>query len=597
MIIKPGLGAAITCCLIAAQALPGYATVTPATEGVTASAASGSSGKITFYLPMDRPEKAAKRMLRKVSDPHHRLYRHFLSRAQIRARYGAHPSDVTQVQHSAASAGMSASLDGTGVFMRVRGTVPQMQDWISGRIAQQTEALRPDTKTVQKLIASSATSGALPDSVAAVSRGFIPIFVKLKTYSAVRSLQAESEPLQPNLGTYVGGCRAAKKTDTYSFEQLFQAYGTDKLDRSRATGEVSRMAIIAAGSGYSSNALRQSARCFDTHGRTFKRYPVDGMVGALPEGDEGNLDTQVAQAVMPAGSTISVVESGGIPTWFLAWAQAFNLPKRPDAVSMSYGMCEPAFAQLGMTPPMVKVFDATLVRLGLAGTTSAASSGDDGSSGCMQTLQETQLAVEYPASSPFITGVGGSRLVLQPDNTRRSELVWHDVNRTMQIGGKTLPVPTSGGGGGNSILYGRPWWQNSVTTGESVRTVPDVAMHGSFGPGWAVWFTPAAAAAAIGVPEGGFFAVAGTSAASPFFASNTAVLAAIERRRSRPSFGHIAPALYELSLRGKSIYDITRGNNNLYDQTCCRAGVGYDRASGIGAPAFNVLTHRLPAPG
>jgi kumamolisin len=328
------------------------------------------------------------------------------------------------------------------------------------------------------------------------------------------------------------------------------------------------------------------------------------MIGNLPESDEGDLDTQMAQAVLPPGSTATVIETAPIAgTWFIPWAAAFGLERRPDAVTMSYGLCEPSTGDFFLARPMRRLLDSALVRLGLVGTTAAASSGDDGSSDCVEsaggaTPESVAPAVDYPGSSPYITSVGGSRIVLRRNNSRRTEVTWRDVDRTMVVNGETVAAPTSGGGGGVSVLYDQPWWQADAGIRHRGRTTPDIAMHASFGPGWPVFITGAGQRASASPAPGGFYAIAGTSASSPFFASNVAVFAAMQRRAGEPAFGHIAPALYDAALRSpKAVYDITRTSNDLYGVGCCEAKKGYDLASGFGAPNFDVFPWLLPPVG
>ncbi|MFN8125847.1 MAG: S53 family serine peptidase [Candidatus Nanopelagicales bacterium] len=549
------------------------------------------NARVTFSLIMNRPEAAARKKLRAVSDPRSSAYRHFPGRDRIRTRYGADPHDLRVVTRSAKAAGLTPVVDPTGLFVRVTGRVSALEPWLGHEILVTTTIQPFDSRSVQRTRLFLLAHTTPPPALSGVVRSVVPFWVKLTTYTAVSSQQLR--PVAPNRGTYIGGCRAAQRENTYSFDQLASAYGTDELRHDQAVAKASRMAIIASGEGFGRRSLRHSARCFDVPGRSFTRIHVPGMTGNLPEGGEGDLDTQVAQAVMPRGSMISVIESPPVMgTYYLAWAAAFGLKKLPDAVSQSYGICESLLDQNLMIPEVRLLTDAVLVRLGLAGTTATSSAGDDGSSGCYEGDKTTPAAVEYPTSSPYITSVGGSRIVLDRRNERRNEVVWHDVNRTMVVHGKTAPVPTSGGGGGRSTLYDRPWYQRGPWQ-STTRTVPDLAMHASFGPGWPVYLSRPAAQQ-FGARTRGFYAVAGTSASSPYFASNVALLAAGQRLAGLPPYGHVAPALYPLARRHRAaFFDITTTTNDLYDVGCCDAHRGYDLASGLGAPNFDVFPRWL----
>ena len=119
------------------------------------------------------------------------------------------------------------------------------------------------------------------------------------------------------------------------------------------------------------------------------------------------------------------------------------------------------------------LLDALLVRLGLTGVSLIASAGDFGSTCNGQPVP----GVAWPASSPYLTAVGGSRLVLNAANqhsTRSSE-------RPVAVAEQRR-----GAGGGAHL----PCRRGPPTSGLSVpgrrRSVPDVAAHASMLPGWPV---------------------------------------------------------------------------------------------------------------
>ncbi|MCB0919764.1 MAG: S8 family serine peptidase [Actinobacteria bacterium] len=534
----------------------------PATATATATEANGSE-VITFYYGMQRPEEQALAALVYASDPESGSYREFPSRGRIADRYGARAKDVRTLRRSAARSGLSVSLDDTGVFARVTGTVDSMSDWLG-------EPIQRQASEDGSLVLYQA-EGTPPEEVSSVVQEVVQYYVTLDTATAT----AAREPLDPqNEGRYIGGCEAAKEVNTYSFAQLQKAYGSPKGSQRREVGARTRLAIIADGSGYRDESLQAAADCFGTHGRSFKRVPIEGMTGDLPEGGEGDLDTQMAQSILPPGSKVKVIEASGYEADFLTWAKAFSLRQLPDAVTLSYGSCE---TQAGGTAQRA-VTDSVLLRLGLAGTTATASSGDSGSSACFDPdAQEgpKHLAVNYPASSPNITAVGGSRIILKPHNKRKREVVWN-------LGGS----PKWGGGGGQSHYYARPWWQPRGMTGSARRTLPDIAMHASNAPGWAVYVGDDV----LQSEPAGFIPVGGTSASSPLFASSVAIFAAKQRRAGLPAYGHIAPSLYAArSVAPNTIYDIRSGTNDLFHKGCCVAKRGYDQASGLGAPNLDKL--------
>ncbi|MCH9815410.1 MAG: hypothetical protein K0U64_03015 [Actinomycetia bacterium] len=526
---------------VAVLAASGLSVQSTQAAGPSVGMAADSDDVITFYYGLKRKEGKAKKRLIEVSDPDRVSYRNFVDRSLLAKRYGARKSAKQGLKRSARNAGLKFSLDTTGVFARVTGTVAKMQAW-----------------TGQQIISST---GVIADGVtvyAAQGDGLAPGTKKF-VREAVPAYQEQtgvvSSSLPKNSGTWMDGCKAAKGTGAYSYAQLNKAYGQLAGPNNRKIGKRTTMAILASSDGYSDANLARAAKCFGTPGRTFNRVATDGVHSALPAGDEGDLDTQVAQAILPKGSTVYYLE--GLPfvaLTFVVWAKVLDLPALPQTASYSYGLCEPK--QLDI---VVKLVDSVLLRLGLAGVSAMASSGDDGSSDCGPATKK--LAVDYPSSSPYMTSVGGSLIKLNSDNTRRTEVVWNQGER----GGS--------GGGGQSILAKRPWWQ--AGNGSKMRTTPDISANAAPAPGWAVYTVD-------GQGGSSWKGVGGTSASSPFFASVMAVMAAKEAKQGRPAFGFLNPALYDMP--ESAIYDITRGNNELYNPKCCKATVGYDWASGLGAP-------------
>lgn len=555
---------------------------------VTATALTKSSpvpprAKVTFYTGIKRSEGAARNMLEAVSDPDSDSYREFLSRKDIRRDYGADRKALKKVRKSAESYGLTLDLDATGVFAAVSGRASRMSRWLNAPLRKQRGSI---DGLAAVLIQTRATH---PPGLKKYVQGFVGQDIQAKVVSSV-SAQATPEP--PYSGVNEGtprGClpKAVPELSkyAYSYNQLRTAYGIDQLPAGKQVGKATRVAILAQGDGFSNDALVGSANCFNLPAMSFKRVATPGLRGQLPEGGEGDLDVQVVQSVLPAGSTVHVIESPGFDLrFFPTWATAFGLKHRPDVITTSYGVCEQQ-AKQQMPPGSRGLTEAVLVRLGLSGTSTFSAAGDRGSTDCINNTTgrgSKSLAVDYPASSRYVTSVGGTRLTVSADNKRTQEVVWNSQAAQPPVGPQDV-----GGGGGTSELYGRPWWQPRSLTKSGMRTVPDVAAHAANGPGW-VLFTGTGADLSANL-------VGGTSAATPFTAAAVGVIAATERRDGQSPFGLIQPALYEMySQHPEVVHDVTVGSNDLFDKGCCSATVGYDKASGLGAPKFEEWYQRLP---
>lgn len=253
-------------------------------------------------------------------------------------------------------------------------------------------------------------------------------------------------------------------------------------------------------------------------------------------------------------------------------------------MSISYGECERSVRGRHAPPSEragANLMDAMLVRLGLAGVSSFAAAGDFGSTCNGQPFP----GVAWPASSPFLTAVGGTRLRLNAANERREEVVWNDTPWTSAEAGG------GAGGGGYSAVSKRPPFQVQAPFAPAIpattrRAVPDVSAHASMFPGWPV------------VLAGHWELDGGTSAATPLIAGAFAALSARERALGQPPLGPVNGLLYELEENHPSdFYDVVAGDN-AYDPKVpgYSAAPGYDLASGLGVPDFSSLLEALPPP-
>jgi subtilase family serine protease len=182
------------------------------------------------------------------------------------------------------------------------------------------------------------------------------------------------------------------------------------------------------------------------------------------------------------------------------------------------------------------------------GVAITASTGDSG------------YGVEWPASSPYVTAVGGTTLTVS-GNTYVSESAWVD------------------GGSGCSSVESQPAWQAGLGSC-STRSVADVAADADPNTGAAVYDSVPYTGSA------GWFQVGGTSLSSPIIAS----VYALAGNTSTITDGSTPYA----SLGTKALHDVTNGSNGSCGSYLCNAGPGYDGPTGVGTP--NGVTAFSPAP-
>ena len=271
----------------------------------------------------------------------------------------------------------------------------------------------------------------------------------------------------------------------------------------------------------------------------------------------------------------------------------FQTDDLAQAGSASFGICEifPA------TDGSLTTDDEIFARAAVQGQTVFSSSGDNGS-GC-PVLAATGIAgtgppmVSYPASSPYVIGVGGTTLVAS----------------TVAGAPPVEQLGWMGSGGGISIEETAPFWQQNVVlpvcyapsslpSVDTQKCVPDVAMDADNEISPALVYVD-------GATEG----VGGTSLASPLALGAWAM---IETQRNNV-LGFAGPLVYQMyknyttqnattgmysaptvvppatQLIG-GLIDITFGDNGIYPATS-----GYDLVTGLGSFDVQKTTSLIPA--
>src|SRR5258708_6094650 len=255
-----------------------------------------------------------------------------------------------------------------------------------------------------------------------------------------------------------------------------------------------------------------------------------------------------------------------------------------SVISTSWGNCEQAFA-----PADLQTENYLFTVAAAQGQTVFAASGDLGTNDCGIGISSKQAfkAVDDPASQPYVTGVGGTTLRLNSDNSYNSETVWNN-------GYDPSYNPTSdlvfAGGGGVSNMWPQPSWQlgPGVNSGSTGREVPDVSLAADPYTGYAVYCT---VQASCGRPPNGWLGIGGTSAAAPMWAAFMALTNEKTMHDHGFNIGFINAYLYQIdqSAGGTSysndFHDVTSGSNDgLNDgQNVYSATANYYMAAGLGS--------------
>lgn len=176
------------------------------------------------------------------------------------------------------------------------------------------------------------------------------------------------------------------------------------------------------------------------------------------------------------------------------------------------------------------------------------SSGDEGDD--VEFVTGSFASVGYPGSSPNATGVGGTSLFLNPDNTMSFQTGWGtNITRLANPDGTPVVPPLNsaplgfqfGAGGGASLTFAKPDFQAGVPG--NTRQEPDISMNADPFTGVEIIQT-VGGQLSVGV-------IGGTSLACPTFSA----IMAIAAQKAGHGLGQAAPLVYNLP--AGAINDVT----------------------------------------
>jgi subtilase family serine protease len=273
-----------------------------------------------------------------------------------------------------------------------------------------------------------------------------------------------------------------------------------------------------------------------------------------------------------------------------------------NVITQSFGAAEETFAG----PQSLLNLRHAFISAAAHGVTVLASSGDFGTANPGKTpIKHPKTipfpTVQWPASDPLVTGVGGTYLCTDPTTGTGVDSSDPPVNCQSNPG--VREVGWIAAGGGFSHIFAKPAYQNTLppdsTAIANMRGVPDVAFQASSRTGTLVYDTaPGDATSGLICPSGnpcsaGWYVVGGTSCSAPQWAG----LVAIADQIAGHGLGPINPTLYALASGasyGSYFYDVTNGNNQ--DDPAVPgypATTGWDPVTGLGTPNAAALVPAL----
>jgi subtilase family serine protease len=550
-------------------------------------AAAGSSISFDLNLTL-RNAAAAKALVTAVSTPGSAQYRRFVTQAQWIARYAPTSGAV-------ASAENWLRLNGFKV-----GAVPADRLFIpaSGTAAQVEQAFGTTLGTykvndVAVHLANSALS--IPASLAGVVAGVVGVNQSVATNNlsagaaattASNAGSASQEPPPPAAFKNPQPCGSSfgSKVDTtdnaslyapftspqpydicgYKPAQLEGAYGlASGIASGTASGKGVSIAIVDA---YDSPTLLADAQEYFSRNdpsialkssqftnikpKTVGNEAECGASGWYPE---QALDVESSHTMAPGAHIIFV---GAVDCLDQSLLNADNtaITSGASVVSNSWG---DTMGDLLTDAATKTAFDDAFIMADSTGVSVLFSSGDDGDN-----FADFGLTVpDYPATSPFITAVGGTSLEVGKGDSRTAEYGWSTAKQvlcepaTTNCGSATAPLGSlawqAGGGAGTSYTYVQPPYQANVVPAalalknealfgpQPLRVIPDISMDADASTGMLIGLTQTFPNGTVKYSQ---FKEGGTSLASPLLAG---VIADADQAAGA-AIGFLNPTLYSV---------------------------------------------------
>jgi len=600
-------------------AVPSWAQ--PANNQGAAAAGATVEGEIYFQL---RDQKGAEALATAVSTPGNRSYGDWLTPGQWISRYSPTQKSYKSVVKYLQSQGLTITgSPDSRLFVVFRGSVDQVNAAFDAQLH--------NYKFKGKNVVGPSKAPTLPKEVAAsvagisVDQGSLLTSPKYVTPDGGSAAAPQARRAQPATPTAACSDYFGQHQDTvpsaygktsyptylcgYTPSQIQSAYGRTDLSRS-ADGRGQTVAIIDA---YASPTMLSDINTYSAkyglpqmNSRSYQQIVpapsqfVDQDLCGGPSGwqPEQSLDVAAVHGTAPGANILYVGGfncGGGLD---VAMSKILD-HKLANIVSNSYG-------NIGEAVPADVIQGEVNIQLQAAGEGIGLyfSSGDNGD----EAANLGYTSPDFPASSPWVTSVGGTSLAVAKDGSYQFETGWGAVRDQIVNGAYVSPLPGAefrgGAGGGVSAVFAQPDYQRGVvpnSLAQGMRVSPDISSLADPYTGYVIGISPINDDTTLTTGPFTVQTYGGTSLASPLSAGQMAVAQQV----SGKTLGFANPAIYATNAAKPGTFtDVVAppaqqalaftspatGNSYLVSMnldTSLTATNGYDDVTGIGSMGYD----------
>ena len=521
-------------------------------------------------------------------NPQSASYRQWLTPEQYGSQFGLSTDDLAKVTGWLETQGFSSiTVARSRSFVTFSGT--------AGQVAEAFGTTLHQVKADGETHLANLTDPALPAGFAGVVSTVTGLNdFRLRAHVRSREEQASSTKYTSS----ISGSTFIAPGDFYTI------YNTLPLLNQSINGTGLTIAVMGQTDIYpADDAAFRAASGLPANAPTIKLYGTDPGFPSMDDLEEASLDVEWSGAVAPSAA-ILFVNSTNVISGSLTQTIDNNLA---PIITISYGDCEAGYGSANLA-----TFNQLFRQANVQGQTILGPSGDSGATDCdYQTKVATQgLAVDFPASSPYVTGVGGTMF-------NENGGVYFAATNGLYQGSALSYIPEAvwneslagtgieGGGGGVSAYFTKPAFQ--VGTGvpaDFSRDVPDVSFNADPDHDGYLFCYNGSCTNGFRNASNGLQVVGGTSISTPSFAGIMALL----EQKIQARVGNANPVIYGLAnstYYSTVFHDVTVGGNTspctAGTPSCPNggaigysAGTGYDLASGWGSVnALNMVNDWL----
>ena len=465
-----------------------------------------------------------------MATPGSASYHHFLTTAQYRARFGTTDATVHAVESYLRSAGLKVTgVGASNRYISVRGTVAAAEK----AFGTQIERYNHNGKAVQ----APAANVQMPSSIASTVLTVTGLDTTPRITAPVSKQDApppagfrNGRPCSLYYGQIQAKYQADYKTPLPKFQgatlpyavcgytgpQFRAAYeGNTTLDGTGVT--------VAITDAYAAPTIRSDANTYAVrHGdgayakgqftqTKASKFTNQSLCGPSGWYGEETLDVEAVHAMAPGANIHYYGAASCLDSDLLDTLARVVDDNQAQLVTNSWSDVEE-----NESADSVAAYEAVFAQGETQGISFMFSSGDNGDEVASTGLRQ----VDYPASDPYVTAVGGTSTAIGSSGQMLFQTGWGTHKFSLSSSGKSWsPVGfLYGAGGGSSALFNQPSYQVGIAPA-GARQVPDVGMDADPTTGMLVGETQT-------FSNGVYYdeyRIGGTSLASPLFAGMTAL--------------------------------------------------------------------------